>query len=180
MNWQAAARVARRVALVADSHGRVLPEVLAGLVGVDLIVHAGDVGGAQVLKALEAVAPVLAVSGNNDLPTRWPAAERARLAALPASAVLRLTGGLLAVEHGHRFAAVATRHARLRAVHADARWVLYGHSHRCVVDADATPWVLNPGACGAARAYGGAGWLELRRVGRDWRVWSSREAAQSR
>lgn len=180
MNWQAVARAARRVALVADSHGRVLPEVLAGLAGVDLIVHAGDVGGAGVLDQLSAIAPVLAVSGNNDLPARWPAAERRRLAALSPHATLPLAGGLLTVEHGHRFASVATRHARLRAAHPAARWVVYGHSHRCVVDASARPWVLNPGACGAARAYGGAGWLELRYVGRDWCVWSSREADQSR
>lgn len=180
MSWSALARAARRVALVADSHGRVLPEVLTGLAGVDLIVHAGDVGGAEVLDALSAIAPVLAVTGNNDLPARWSAAARARLAALPASAMLPLLGGLLAVEHGHRFAVVATRHARLRAAHGEARWVLYGHSHRCVVDDSAMPWVLNPGACGPARAHGGAGWLELRRVGRDWQVWNSREAGQSR
>lgn len=173
MNARVALPGARRVALVADSHGRVLPEVLAGLVGVDLIVHAGDVGAAGVLQVLGAIAPVFAVRGNNDLPGRWPAGEQGVCAALPECCELALDGGLLAVVHGHRWPVVRTRHARLRAAWPAARWVVYGHSHRRVVDDSASPWVLNPGACGAARAHGGAGWLELRRDGHDaaWRVW---------
>ncbi len=38
----------------------------AAFAGVDLIVHAGDVGGRSVLAALRAIAPVNAVSGNVD------------------------------------------------------------------------------------------------------------------
>ena len=141
---------ARRVALVADSHGSVQPAVLA---------------------ALGAIAPVLAIRGNNDTPARWPRGEQAACAALPDTLCLQLGEALLAVVHGHRWPAVATRHARLRAAWPQARWVVYGHSHRRVVDDAALPWVLNPGACGQARAHGGAGWLELRRTARGWRIW---------
>jgi predicted phosphodiesterase len=44
----------------------VRPEALDALRGVELILHAGDVGGSEVLETLKAIAPVVAVRGNND------------------------------------------------------------------------------------------------------------------
>ena len=76
-------------------------------------------------------------------------AERPWLASIPWEARLPLPGGLLVVVHGHRVPA-ADRHARLRALYPQARAIVYGHSHRLVVDRDASPWVLNPGAAGRA------------------------------
>ena len=57
---------ARMIGVISDTHGLVRPEVLKAFQGVDLIVHAGDVGGPGVLEALRAVAPVAAVRGNVD------------------------------------------------------------------------------------------------------------------
>ena len=57
---------ARMIGVISDTHGLVRPEVLKAFQGVDLIVHAGDVGGPGVLEALRAVAPVVAVRGNVD------------------------------------------------------------------------------------------------------------------
>lgn len=54
------------VGLVSDTHGLVRPEALDALRGVDRILHAGDVGGAEVLAALSTLAPLVAVRGNND------------------------------------------------------------------------------------------------------------------
>jgi len=54
------------VGLVSDTHGLFRPELRAALDGVDLIIHAGDVGGADVLRQLSEIAPVEAVSGNVD------------------------------------------------------------------------------------------------------------------
>src|SRR5439155_17711394 len=56
----------RRIGVISDTHGLLRPEALRALRGVDLIVHAGDVGSAEVLDALRAIAPVVAVRGNND------------------------------------------------------------------------------------------------------------------
>lgn len=42
------------------------PEALDALRGVDLILHAGDVGSSEVLETLKGIAPVVAVRGNND------------------------------------------------------------------------------------------------------------------
>jgi len=62
-----------RIGIISDTHGLLRPEAVAALRGVELIIHAGDVGGsagvdgkAEILRALEAVAPVVAVRGNVD------------------------------------------------------------------------------------------------------------------
>jgi len=59
--------VARRlVGLISDTHGLLRLEAVRALQGCDLIVHAGDIGAAEILEALRGVAPVTAVRGNVD------------------------------------------------------------------------------------------------------------------
>ena len=55
-----------RIGLISDTHGLVRPEALQALAGVERIIHAGDVGGADVVEALTRIAPVDVVRGNND------------------------------------------------------------------------------------------------------------------
>jgi hypothetical protein len=55
-----------KIGVIADTHGLVRPEVARVFDGVDHIVHAGDAGGAHVLRALRAIAPLTFVGGNND------------------------------------------------------------------------------------------------------------------
>jgi len=52
--------------VISDTHGLVRPQALDALAGVDLILHAGDIGNQQVLDTLNKIAPVVAVRGNND------------------------------------------------------------------------------------------------------------------
>jgi putative phosphoesterase len=159
-----------RVLLLGDTHGALDARVLALAGSCELAVHAGDVGNAAVLSALrEACGEVHAVRGNNDVAAKWPAADRAALALLPTALRIQLPGGVLAVEHGDRFPA-GTRHARLREAHGEAKAVLYGHSHRLLVDDDASPWILNAGAAGRARTHGGPSCLVLSASVRRWRV----------
>jgi putative phosphoesterase len=54
------------VGLISDTHGLLRPEALAALEGSDLIIHAGDVGGPEIIEKLKAVAPVVVVRGNVD------------------------------------------------------------------------------------------------------------------
>lgn len=167
-------RQAVRVLLLGDTHGALDARVLALARRCDLAVHAGDVGNAGVLDALRAACgTVQAVRGNNDVVWKWPAAQAPRLAALPLTLHVELPGGVLAVEHGDR-AAAAVRHARLRRDHAAARAVLYGHSHRLLIDTGARPWLLNAGAAGRARTHGGASCLVLHATTRSWRVQARR------
>jgi putative phosphoesterase len=160
-----------RVVILSDTHGRIDPELLELARTAELVVHAGDVGGAHVLEQLaDGARPVLAVRGNNDDATRWAPEEHAALASLPDRLRVELPGGTLAVEHGHRAGPVRERHARLRRRHPDVRAVVYGHSHRAVIDDEAEPWVLNPGAAGRERCYGGASCLILEAEPQGWAV----------
>ena len=55
------------IGLISDTHGLIRPEALEALNGVELIIHAGDIGKPEVIAALKAIAPVLAIKGNNDI-----------------------------------------------------------------------------------------------------------------
>ncbi|MGE0383761.1 MAG: metallophosphoesterase [Gammaproteobacteria bacterium] len=159
-----------RVLLVSDTHGCVDSRIVALAADCEYAVHAGDVGSAAVLDALVARRGCVAVRGNNDTPQRWPPEQRATLAALPVQAMLELPGGRLAIVHGDRHGPPVRRHARLRGAFAGARCIVYGHSHRLCVDTDAEPWVVNPGAGGRARTYGGPSCVILDIRGECWRL----------
>lgn len=156
-----------RVLIVSDTHGCVDARIAALAQSCDAVVHGGDVGSAAVLDRLGS--HVIAVRGNNDTAAKWPAADRARLAQLPVEAGLELPGGHLVVVHGDDCTARG-RHDALRRRYAGARGVVYGHSHRLVVDAEAMPWLLNPGAAGRARTYGGPSCLLLQATEQGWTV----------
>lgn len=55
-----------RVGIISDTHGVVHPRVAEVFAGVEAILHAGDIGGAQVIRELERIAPVVPVPGNID------------------------------------------------------------------------------------------------------------------
>lgn len=55
-----------KVGVISDTHGLLRPEAVAALDGVDHILHAGDIGGDDIIEALQAIAPVTFVRGNND------------------------------------------------------------------------------------------------------------------
>lgn len=168
-----------RVLLLSDTHGA-LDERIAELArGYEVVVHAGDVGSVAVLEQLRRVcARVIAVRGNNDVPAKWAPAERPALRTLDEHVNLDLPGGVLVAIHGDRFPA-AQRHARLRAAFAQARAIVYGHSHRLCVDDREWPWVLNPGAAGRARTFGGPSCLRLTAAKRSWGVESIRFRPES-
>lgn len=164
-------RAALLVAVIADTHGKLDPRVAEAVARCDVAVHAGDVGAVAVLQALRPRdGQVLAVRGNNDVAAKWPHGEAEVLESLPWEASWRLPGGELVVVHGDRAGPARRRHERLRARYPDARAVVYGHSHRLSIDCQQEPWILNPGAAGRARTYGGPSCLILRAGPRRWRV----------
>lgn len=158
-----------RVLLLADTHGFVDPRIAALAGQVDLVVHAGDIGAGEVLAELERQAQVVAVRGNNDLPGKWRKGEE-RLSGLPQEAALELPGVRLVVVHGHRAGAAADRHRRLRRAYPEARAVVYGHSHRLTLDRQERVWVLNPGAAGRTRTFGGPSCIVLKAAEEGWSV----------
>ena len=160
-----------RVAIVSDTHGYVDARVLDVAGTCDVVVHAGDIGNAKVLQALASVTDeVLAVRGNNDTRIKWPVRDKSVLATLPDALRVALPGGYLAVVHGHRDGVGGARHQRLRRLYGDVRVIAYGHSHRLLCDCDSTPWILNPGAGGRSRTFGGPSCLILFAAATQWKV----------
>ncbi len=155
------AGAARRIGVVADSHGPIDPRIVAALAACDLVVHAGDAVVDGVMASFRGA--VAAVRGNND--TRLRSAAR-----LPEELEIVTAGGSIAIIHGHQFPRAATRHAKLRERYGEAAIVAYGHSHRRCIDRDARPWIVNPGACGRARTFGGPSAVLLTLVRGNWRV----------
>jgi uncharacterized protein len=169
-SMRTATRSSARILLLADTHG-ILDDRIAALAReCDVAVHAGDVGAAVVLDVLrQGGARVFAVRGNNDMPAKWSRDEHVALSTLEDVARIELPGGVLIATHGDRFPP-SKRHACLRAAFPQARAILYGHSHKLVIDDSGLPWVLNPGAAGRARTYGGPSCLLLDASADTWRI----------
>lgn len=130
------------VGVLSDTHGHLYPQVRQALAGVDHIIHAGDVGSAQVLAELRTLAPVTAVRGNCDLDA-W--AE-----GLPVTAELELGGARILVGH------IAGRlHGRAEATgHVPGSTfaaVITGHSHVGAMERREGTLYLNPGSAGPQR-----------------------------
>lgn len=160
-----------RVALMADTHGHLDPRIAELVRHCDLAVHAGDIGNAEVLDQLQPRSgKVVAIRGNNDVPAKWPASDHGRLAELEWEVGLDLPGGTLVAVHGHRCRSARQRHEILRAHYPEARAVVYGHSHRLTCDQSAATWILNPGAAGYSRTYGGPSCLVLDTGPRSWKL----------
>jgi hypothetical protein len=127
------------IGLISDTHGLLRPSVHAALAGVSLILHAGDVGGDEILDELALIAPVEAVYGNTDPP------GHPRLAA----AIEREIGGLrIHVSHGHEVG--SPRPEKLLARYP-ADVIVYGHTHKPLVVRVEGRLVVNPGAAGPRR-----------------------------
>lgn len=127
------------IGLISDTHGLVRPDVHTALAGVELILHAGDVGGDEILDELELIAPIRAVYGNTD------ELGHPRLT----TAIETEIGGLrIHVSHGHEVGAPTPE--KLLAKY-DADVIVYGHTHKQLVFQEGRRIVVNPGAAGQRR-----------------------------
>jgi len=147
----------RVAGLISDTHGLVREEALRALAGVDLIIHAGDIGTPEVLERLRALAPVHAVRGNNDR-GGWARA-------IPETAALELDGVRIHVLHDLNTLELEPRAARPAVVIA-------GHSHRPSASARDGVLYVNPGSAGPRRFKlpVTVGFLELRAGGAHARI----------
>ena len=125
-----------RIGLISDTHGLVRPEALKALEGVELIVHAGDIGMPEVLDRLQAIAPLAAIKGNNDTA---PWARR-----IPEILDLHVKDRNLRVIHN-----VRDSESNLRATGIDV--VISGHSHKPSVQTRDNVLFVNPGSAGPRR-----------------------------
>jgi putative phosphoesterase len=124
------------VGVISDTHGLLRPEAVEALAGAELIIHAGDVGGPEVLEELGRVAPVVAVRGNND---RGGWAE-----ALPEYEAVEINAAFVYVLHDLKELDIAPAAAGFRVV-------VSGHSHKPLVEERRGVLHLNPGSAGPRR-----------------------------
>jgi putative phosphoesterase len=124
------------IGLISDTHGLLRPQAIAALAGVDLIIHAGDIGKPVVLTELKKIAPVAAIKGNNDTGD-WAAR-------LPECRSVRVGQHRLYVIHNVHELGFDPASRKFRVV-------VSGHSHKpAVVEKDGVLFV-NPGSPGPRR-----------------------------
>jgi uncharacterized protein len=127
-----------KVGIISDTHGLLRPEAQQALTGVDVIVHAGDVGRPEILTELKKIAPVFAVRGNVDKGD-W-AAE------LPLTTVIELDGASFYIVHD-------LHELDLKAEDAKFDFVISGHTHQPEQSEEHGVIYLNPGSAGPRRFH---------------------------
>ena len=129
-----------RIGLISDTHGFLDPSIPHHFSGVDHILHGGDIGSSRILAELEAIAPVTAVLGNNDVGI-------AGLDHLGETEVVVLAGLRFFVHHIVRPERGAESiRARFLGERPDV--VLFGHTHLQYQQIQDGMLFLNPGYSG--------------------------------
>ena len=125
--------MAKRIAVLSDTHGLLRLEVLSAISGCDAIIHGGDINKPEIIERLQEIAPVYVVRGNND--KEW--AEH-----IPATLTFQIEDCRFFLVHNKKEVP-----KDLTGIDA----VIFGHSHRYFEEnIDGRLW-LNPGSCGKRR-----------------------------
>jgi putative phosphoesterase len=124
------------IGLISDTHGLLRPEAIKALRGSRLIIHAGDIGAPDILRELERIAPVYAVRGNNDR-ERWAHS-------LPITNSVEVEGLRIFVIHN-------VHEIKIDPQKEGYGIVVFGHSHRPVVEQRKGVLFVNPGSAGPRR-----------------------------
>jgi hypothetical protein len=124
------------IGVISDTHGLLLPEAVKALQGVDLIIHAGDIGNTGVMDKLESIAPVVAVRGNMDMSED--------LRELPETEAIQVGDALLYIIHDIKKLDIAPSKTDFDAV-------IFGHLHYPSVAKHSGVLFLNPGSAAQPR-----------------------------
>jgi len=123
-----------KIGIISDTHGLLRKEALVALKNVEHILHAGDVGGQEILDELAEIAPVTVVRGNTDYGEFG--------SSLPKTEVYEKDGRFFYIVHDI---------ADLDIEPSEFDAVIYGHSHKPSVEKKGKTWFLNPGSAGPRR-----------------------------
>ena len=124
------------VGVISDTHGLLRPKALEALHGSQHIIHAGDVGSAEILEKLASVAPVAAIRGNVD--------KEAWARKLPETEVVEIADTSIYVLHD-------LAKLDLKPESAGFAVVIYGHSHIPKQETHQGVLYFNPGSAGPRR-----------------------------
>ena len=148
--------MATTVAVISDTHSHLDHNIIEIVKNCDIAVHAGDICGADIIDSLQPKSgKVYVVTGNNDPYCHLTNTQ------LPKVLSFDVYGEKITIEHGHEHGTHKPDHASLRQAHRDAKLIIYGHTHKQVIDQEASPWILNPGAAGKTRTHGGPSCLVI-------------------
>lgn len=125
-----------RIGLIADTHNLLRPEALAALLGVDHLIHAGDIGGPHILEQLARIAPLSVVRVNND---QEPWADD-----IPEHLTLNFGAITLHVLHD-------LKQLEIDPAVQGIDVVIAGHSHKPLHEERNSVLYLNPGSAGPRR-----------------------------
>jgi uncharacterized protein len=124
------------VGVISDTHGLLRPEAVAALAKVEHILHAGDVGDADILDRLGRLAPVTAIRGNVD--------HGGRCGRLPETELVELGGQSIYMLHDRMALDLNPAAAGIAAV-------VFGHSHKPAMEWVKGVLYFNPGSAGPRR-----------------------------
>jgi uncharacterized protein len=133
----------KTIGIISDTHGLFDPKLSKVFRAVDHILHAGDIGKLQVLRQLETFAPVTAVYGNIDEGNLPPALEPERTLDLYGIRIFMLH--ILGDPQG---LGLALSH---KIEHLQPDVVVFGHSHKPLLQKLGTILYFNPGSAGPQR-----------------------------
>ena len=125
-----------KVGLISDTHGLVRDEALQALAGSDHIIHAGDLVTPDILDVLRRLAPVTAVRGNNDRGS-WANS-------LPEYDVVEFGAISVYVRHDQSELDIDPSASGFRVM-------VFGHSHKPMVETRDSVLFVNPGSAGPRR-----------------------------
>lgn len=131
-----------RIGVIADTHGLFDPALIEHFAGVTTILHAGDIGDLCVIRQLERIAPVVAVSGNVD---------QFEQSGFPRVRVIRRAGVTIAIRHILYERGQLTDEASEWLNDIQPHVCIFGHSHRPGIDQHGGTILFNPGSAGPRR-----------------------------
>jgi putative phosphoesterase len=130
------------IGVIADTHGQFDQAIRAHFAGVVAILHAGDIGDPEVIRQLERIAPVIAVSGNVD---------EFEESGFPRSRVIRIAGVTIGIRHILFERGKLIPDARAWLDKEQPEVCVFGHSHRPTIEQYGPTLLFNPGSAGPKR-----------------------------
>jgi len=131
------------IGIISDTHSTFDPKIPSLFKGVSHILHAGDIGDLRVLQQLQQIAPLTAVSGNVDEGNVPPGVEE--------ETTLHLCGLRIFMVHilGNPQRLNRALQQKLDRVQPDV--VVFGHSHKSLIEKHGRVLYFNPGSAGPKR-----------------------------
>ncbi len=127
----------RFIGVISDTHGLVRPEAIAAMQGAELIIHAGDIGGENIIQKFSEIAPMMYVRGNTDY-CGWSLQHAPEV-------------DVIQHENFHFYAIHILREIDIDPAAAGFDVVVSGHTHKPLIEYKDNVLYINPGSCGPRR-----------------------------